>query len=121
MTEVRLCLNCGEEIKKGRADRKFCDEGCKNEYHNNQKGNARQEILRIEKALKKNLQILKKVLGTKKEEILKRETLDKMGYNFKYHTHHEISTMKNYEYTFCYNYGYRTVEDDNVKVVKSFK
>ena len=28
------CINCGKEIVYGRADRKFCSEACKNEYHN---------------------------------------------------------------------------------------
>ena len=74
-----------------------------------------------EAALKANRRILKKVLGSRKEEIVSRETLEKLGYNFTYHTHHVISMTKNYEYTFCFNYGYRTAEDGKVKVVKSFK
>jgi hypothetical protein len=124
MTEVaRSCLHCEKEIdiRKGRSDRKFCDERCKNEYHNAQKNDARMEIIRIEAALKANRKILKKVLGSRKEEIVSRETLEKLGYNFMYHTHHVISMTKNYEYTFCFNYGYRTAEDGKMKVVKSFK
>lgn len=77
------------------------------------------EIVRIEGALKANRRTLKKVLGARKEEIVSRETLEKLGYNFTYHTHHVISMTKNYEYTFCFNYGYRTAEDGKVKVVKS--
>jgi hypothetical protein len=121
MTESRICLNCQEPIKKGRADRKFCDEGCKNEYHNKQKNDARQEILRIEVALKNNRRILKKVLASKKEEIVRTETLIKMGFDFMYHTHHAISTYKSNEYIFCFNYGYWKMDDERVKVVKAFK
>ncbi|OQP49904.1 hypothetical protein A4D02_27910 [Niastella koreensis] len=72
---ARQCQQCQGPIKQGRADRKFCSEGCKNEYHNNQKAESRNEIIRIEKALKNNRRILKKVLGTKQEEIVTRETL----------------------------------------------
>src|SRR5689334_758968 len=105
ISEARTCLYCAKEIKNGRADRKFCSEGCKNEYHNGQKNEARMEVIRIEAALKMNRRILKKILGSGREEIVLRETLEKMGYNFTYHTHHVISTTKNYEYTFCFNYG----------------
>jgi len=120
MPDVRICLNCQKPVKKGRADRKFCDEGCKNEFHNNKKTSERQEILRIEMALKNNRRILKKVLGPKKEEIVIKETLLKMGFEFTYHTHHVISTYKSNEYIFCYNYGYWKMDDDKLKVVKGF-
>ena len=121
MAEIRNCLNCQTAITKGRADRKFCSEGCKNEYHNNQKSNARQEILRIEIALKNNRRILKKALGSKVEEIVRKETLLKMGFEFTYHTHHVTSSYKSNEYIFCFNYGYWKMDDDKFKVVKSFK
>lgn len=121
MPDIRICLNCEKAIKKGRTDRKFCDEGCKNEYHNKQKNIDRQEILRIEIALTNNRRILKKVLGIKSEEIIHKETLLKMGFEFTYHTHHVTSTIKRNEYIFCYNYGYWKMSDEKMKVVKSFK
>jgi len=118
---LHLCLNCNKEIKIGRADRKFCNELCKNEYHNAEKLKAREEIASIDLALRRNRRLLKKVLGGKTEEIIGRETLEKMGFNFEYHTHHVRSKVKGYEYIFCYNYGYRDAGAGNVKVVKSFK
>lgn len=121
MPDIRVCLNCQRTIKTGRADRKFCNEGCKNEYHNKRKVDARAEILRIEVALKNNRKILKKVLGAKKEEIVNIETLRKLGFEFKYHTHHVVTTYKANEYIFCYNYGYWKMDHERVKIVKSFK
>jgi hypothetical protein len=121
MDDIRICLNCKKPIKKGRADRKYCDEGCKNEYHNNQKSITRMEILRIDAALRNNRRILRKVLGTKTEEIVRKETLLKMGFEFTYHTHHVISTYQSNEYIFCYNYGYWKMEEEKFKIVKSFK
>ena len=119
--EIRQCLQCQGPIKNGRADRKFCSEGCKNEYHNNQKAESRNEIIRIEKALKNNRRILKKVLGAKQEEIVSTETLLKMGFEFDYRTHHVLSKYQKNEYIFCYNYGYRKIDEVKVKVVKSFR
>lgn len=118
---LRQCLQCEGLIKQGKADRKFCSEGCKNEHHNNQKAEARNGIIRIEKALKNNLQILKKVLGAKQKEIVTRETLLKMGFEFKYCTHHHFTACQNNEYIFCYQYGYRKIDETKLKVVKSFK
>ncbi len=43
------CLHCQKPIKSGRADKKFCTDACKNEYHNTEKirehGETRKIIL----------------------------------------------------------------------------
>src|ERR1700755_3499996 len=41
------CLHCQGPIKSGRADRKFCSDLCKNEYHNAQKFREHAEIKKI--------------------------------------------------------------------------
>ena len=71
-------------------------------------------------ALNKNRRILKNILRKESELVVKRDKLLKQGYEFDYHTHHRISKIKQYEYTFCFDYGYRYVTADSVKVVKAF-
>ena len=61
------------------------------------------------------------MLGTKQEEIVTRETLLKMGFEFDYCTHHIVSKYQKNEYIFCYNYGYWKLDEEKLKVVKSFK
>lgn len=38
------CLQCGKEILYGRADRKFCCNDCKNQYHNRRRYPLREEM-----------------------------------------------------------------------------
>ena len=122
MTELTpTCLQCGKPLKSGRIDKKFCNEGCRNNYHNAQKLAENTEIKNINQALKNNRKILKKILGDKSSEIVSREVLLKSGFEFSFHTHYITTHFKNNIYTFCYNYGYRLLEHNNYKVIKSFK
>jgi hypothetical protein len=117
-----MCIECGSSITRGsRPDKRFCSDKCKNDYHNTLKiANAR-EIRQILAILKRNRAILKAALGEKPEVVVPREFLLKKGFEFDYHTHHVISQYKQYEFIFSFNYGYRVVEKDLYKVVKSFK
>jgi len=38
------CLQCGKDIVYGRADRKFCSNDCKNQYHNRRRYPLREEL-----------------------------------------------------------------------------
>lgn len=61
MTERAVrCLECGEPIPKGRRDKIFCGEKCKNRYHYHysSKSRARNEKLRVLNALDRNYRIL---------------------------------------------------------------
>ena len=115
-----ICLHCAKVINNGRADKKFCDYGCKDAYYNEQKSSELREIRRVNLALKNNRRILKKKLGTKEEIIFSRQGLLEAGFKFDYHTHHVISKIKEYEYIFCFDYGYRVLRPGQYKIVKSF-
>lgn len=122
----RNCKHCGKEIDpvKGRRDRQFCDEQCKNSYHNTLAYEEEKEAKRINKILKKNRDILKKMSARKDREAISKEMLLKAGFNFKYYTHHKTSVHQKNEYTFCYDYGYRVYSSANktdvFKIVKAF-
>ena len=116
------CIECGSAIPRGsRPDKRFCSDKCKNDYHNAIKIANSREIKQILGILKRNRAILKTVLGDKPEVIVPREHLLKKGFEFDYHTHHVISQIKQNEFIFSFNYGYRVLEKDLYKVVKSFK
>ncbi len=123
----RPCLCCKKVINLsiGRKDRKFCDEVCKNRYHNTQNYNEQQEIKRIQLILKKNRRILKKMQARKDNDEIPKERLLKEGFEFDYHTHLKNTINRNYVYTFCFDFGYRPVKatkyiKDCFKVVKAF-
>jgi hypothetical protein len=115
------CLNCGKIIKSGRSDKKFCDSGCKDEYYNRLKSDEHKEIKKIDQVLKRNRRILKKLFNPQKEKLINREILLKSGFEFDYHTHLIVTKTKSNEFIFCYDYGYREIEKDKYKVIKSFK
>jgi hypothetical protein len=116
------CIQCGNPISRGsRPDKRFCSDKCKNDYHNAIKIANSREIEQILAILKRNRTILKALLGDKPEIIVSRELLLKKGFEFDYHTHHVISQIKQNEFIFSFNYGYRVLEKDLYKVVKRFK
>ena len=121
-TATRLCKNCEKPINLsiGRSDRLFCNESCKNQFHNKQTYLEEQEIKRIQLILKKNRRILKKMFSRKDRDEIPKEKLLKEGFEFDYHTHFVISKIKRNQFILCFDYGYRAVEDDRYKIVKAF-
>jgi hypothetical protein len=117
---VSTCLQCGKVIRSGRSDKKFCDALCKDEYHNSRKIATHQEIQRIDLALKKNRNILKQLFQPKVDKLVDRDQLLKAGFEFTFHTHQIITKVKQNEFVFCYDYGYREVKEGWYQIIKSF-
>jgi hypothetical protein len=112
----RKCLAC-QKILRGRIDKKFCDDYCRNNYNNQQRAIDSQYDKSIIAILKKNKQILSSLL--KEEEMVKttRERLLTKGFQFKYHTHH-YENKKGNVYVFCFEYGYLPLDNDWFLIVK---
>src|SRR5258708_35596405 len=105
--EPRLCLQCQKPILHARRiDKRFCNDECRDDYHNAIKFANSQEIKQIQAILRRNRNILKALLGDKPEVIVTREILLKKEFEFDYHTHHVVSKTKRHEYVFTFNYGY---------------
>ena len=119
VTEAKLCLSCGKPLK-GRIDKKFCDDYCRNNYNNKQKaqGNHSSVVRNINNALLKNRRILESLL-TNGEETAKanREKLNRLGFQFKYITHN-YTTRNGKTYNYCYDHGYLPLENDWFLVVR---
>jgi predicted nucleic acid-binding Zn ribbon protein len=117
-TIPKTCESCGKAIK-GRIDKKFCDDGCRNNFNNQLKSNSGNKYVRnINNALLKNRRILAAVFGAK-DETLKttRDKLLQQGFQFKYNTH-TYTNKKGNVYFFCYDYGYLPLENDWFLLVK---
>ena len=52
------CLNCGEQIKYGRTDKKYCCEECKNKHYNEQSKSGRAFRRKILSQLMSNYEVL---------------------------------------------------------------
>ena len=113
----RLCLNCKKPVK-GRTDKKFCDDYCRNNYNNQLKSNTINLVRNINNALGKNRRILDS-LFTDGEGIAKtnKNRLLQKGFQFKYITH-TYTNKKGDTYFFCYDIGYLPLESDWYLLVK---
>ncbi len=117
--EAKTCLACGKTLK-GRADKKFCDDYCRNNYNNQQKakGSHSNLVRNINNALLKNRKVLEAILpGTEETAKANRDKLMRMGFNFKYLTNILVAKNGN-TYHYCYDYGYRLLENDWFLVVR---
>ncbi len=115
MNQQKLCLDCGT-ILHGRADKKFCNDLCRNNY-NNQLNSASYNIVRnINNILRKNRRILEELNPGGKTKTNRKKMIQK-GYDFDYHTRTYV-TQNGKTYFFCYEYGYLDLENDEVLLVK---
>ena len=65
----RHCLQCGDEIHYGRADKKFCSSGCRHAYWNGRNKDYRTYHLRVLNAIDKNYRILDRILKMDLESV----------------------------------------------------
>ena len=116
-TKPSLCVTCGKPVK-GRTDKKFCDDYCRNNYNNQLKSHKINLVRNINNALGKNRRILED-LFTDGEEMAKitRDKLLQKGFQFKYITH-TYTNKKGNVYFFCYDLGYLPLDNDWFLVVK---
>jgi predicted nucleic acid-binding Zn ribbon protein len=114
--EIRECLNCGKPIQ-GRADKKFCDDSCRNAYNNQAKQVSTNIMRNINNALRKNRIVLKDILGNKDTAKIHGQQLQEKGYLMKYHTH-TYTTKKGDTYLYNYEYGILPTGNDWYLIVK---
>ena len=111
----RFCLDCND-VLKGRADKKFCDDQCRSNYNNRLKADDLSFLKEVNQILKKNRSILKAKNPEGKTKI-KKEALIRKGFDFNFHTH-TYATQKGNTYIFCYEYGYLLLDHEEVLLVK---
>lgn len=114
---TRLCLACNKPLR-GRIDKKFCDDYCRNNYNNQLKSGSSHITRNINNALTKNRRILESFFPAEEETVkTNRERLQALGFSFKYMTH-TYTNKKGNIYYFCYEYGYLPLENDWYLLVK---
>ena len=115
--ESKTCLTCGKPLK-GRADKRFCDDYCRNSYNNQLKSSSNNLVRNINNALGKNRRILESILPEGEETAkANKEKLQRMGFQFKYITNIYV-TKTDKKYFYCYEYGYLPLENDWYLIVK---
>lgn len=105
--DTKTCLACGKPLK-GRIDKKFCDDYCRNNYNNRQKASSSRskDVRNITNALLKNRKIMETLLPPHEETAkASRDELLRLGFHFKYFTHY-YTTRTGQIYYYCFEYGY---------------
>ncbi len=112
----RSCLECGTAIK-GRIDKKFCSDYCRNAYNNQLNKDSKNLVRNINNRLRRNYRILDEFeLRDGKTRTTKTRLLDK-GFDFD-HITSLYTTKKGTTYFFVYDLGYLPLDNDYFMIVK---
>lgn len=114
--EKRMCLACGEPVI-GRSDKRFCHDACRNAYNNKRNSLPNSFVRKINDILKRNRQVLGRVLGKEKIQKVSREKLLSKGFDFDFFTN-QLSNAKGQIYFFVYEYGYLPLDEEVFLVVR---
>jgi len=112
-----LCLECGDAINeiKGRSDRKFCCEECRNRYHYRDTRMGRNIKARVKTRLEHNHDILEGLLKMGQTSIGKTEALQ-MGFDPNYMTTCQLG--RGHMDCSCYDISYRVTDSRICKISK---
>ncbi len=110
----KTCLDCGKSIY-GRADKKFCDDACRNSYNNKEHRDLNNYMRKINRILSKNRKILSNLNRGEKTVVTKDKLLSK-GFDFNYFTN-TYTTKLGKVYFFCYDQGYLALENQRFSIV----
>ncbi len=114
--ENRHCLECGTEFF-GRADKKFCTDYCRNSYNNRLNSGSSSYIKQVNKTLRQNHAILKRLNAGEGKKMIHRDKLLKEGFDFEFFTS-TYTTRDKRQYQFCYDQGYLILDKGNVLLVR---
>lgn len=116
-TNTKHCKACGHQIR-GRSDKKFCNDYCRNGYNNQLKAPTENNIRNINHQLLKNRRILDELLpkGENMAVVLLLELISK-GFNPAYHTQFKKTTTGCPLYI-SYDIGYFNIEKEQCVIVR---
>lgn len=112
---TKNCLECEEPIK-GRIDKKFCSDYCRNTYNNKVNKESKNLIRNINNRLRKNYRLLSELNATGKTKVTRTKLLDG-NFDFSYFTS-IYKTKTGNTYFYIYNQGYLVLENDYYLLIK---
>ena len=112
MTPTKLCLQCGQAFR-GRLDKKFCDDQCRSNFNNQRNSDVSSTMRNINYLLRKNRRILAALLPQSGKTKINKDKLLEIGFDFRYFTHYH-KNQKGRIYKACYDYGYLSLESNQV-------
>jgi len=115
-TTPKTCLLCSKPVH-GRADKKFCNDSCRNLYHNQLNSETNDCMRSINRYLRNNRRILQGILQQKGPfQKIPQQVLQTSGFQFLYYTHQQPRS-KGAPVFYCYDLGYRLLKSGYVHIV----
>jgi len=113
--QTKTCLECGEPLK-GRIDKKFCSDYCRNAYNNKVNKDSKNLIRNTNNRLRKNYKILTELNTTGKTKVTRGKLINN---NFDFNFFTSIYTTKTGNtYYYCYDQGYLALDNDFYLLIK---
>ena len=113
--EDKKCLEC-EEVLKGRVDKKFCSDYCRNAHNNRVNKDSKNLIRNINNRLRKNYKILSELNISGKTKVTRTKLYDK-GFDFNFFTS-IYKTKTGNTYFYIYDEGYLPLENELFLLIK---
>ena len=114
--ENKHCKACNKIIK-GRTDKKYCNDYCRNIFNNQLKSCTNNLVRNINHLLSKNRRVLERYFFQKEKIVkIKKEELLHQGFYFKYHTQ-TVKTKSSLLIYFCYDYLYFPIHEEWIVVM----
>lgn len=110
----KTCLDCGEKLR-GRSDKKFCSDHCRNNYNNRINRDTNLFVRNIHNLLRRNRRILLDLYESGNRRV-HRDALTVSGYNFGFFTHLVESEGGSVSW-YCYEYGLTEIDDGFVQIL----
>ena len=114
---MQTCIECGDKII-GRADKKFCNDGCRNAYNNKQNKDSTNMMRNVHNRLRKNYRILSELNFKEGKTQTTTEKLISDGFDFEFFTNFKLYKNGS-EYRYIYDIGYKLLEENRLLVVKN--
>lgn len=112
----RFCLDCGAKLR-GRSDKKFCSDHCRNNYNNNLNRDINSLVRNVHALLRKNRKILSDLYDSGKKKI-HIDALLITGYSLNFFTH-MVETEAGEVYKYCYEFGYKEADNNYIELIKN--
>ena len=110
----RKCLDCGDKLR-GRSDKKFCSDQCRNNYNNSLNREANSLVRNVHSTLRKNRRILAELFEAGKKKV-HTDALLVSGFNINFFTH-MVETSSGRICKYCYEYGIFELDDEYVELL----
>lgn len=111
----KKCPVCNEMIR-GRSDKKFCSDYCRNSFNNTLNKDSKNLVRNINNLLRKNYRILEQLNPNQKTKTTKSKLVE-FGFDFNHFTS-TYTTKAGTIYYFVYDQGYLPLENDYYALVK---